>query len=122
MINSGYIKTFHPQYTIKLMEIALIGFKSVRHQAKDTKATRNEVYGETVDSIMPQTFFYPSSLPLTLSLVPLTAYRFLYPNFLLFNSHCRTTVARVTTATPGKIIAGGNPLPRPQLIISTKAG
>ncbi len=59
MINSGYIKTFHPQYTIKLMEIALIGFKSVRHQAKDTKATRNEVYGETVDSIMPQTFSLP---------------------------------------------------------------
>jgi len=27
------------------MEIALIGFKSVKHQAKDTKATRNEVRG-----------------------------------------------------------------------------
>jgi len=77
MINSGEAQTLHPQYTIKLMEIALIGFKSVRHQAKDTKATRNEVYGETVDSIMPQTFSLPWLFAFNLK--PRTANRIPFP-------------------------------------------
>ncbi len=35
---------------------------------------------------------------------------------------CKTIVARLTTKIPGRIIAGGKPLPKPQLITNTKAG